>query len=58
MLRRRNTDSAITADPPDDKVAAAHIEAAQKPELKEPRHSFEPSNCRTSAERAGAGCSQ
>jgi len=55
MLRKRNTDSAIAADPPNNKVAAAHIEAVPKPELKEPRHSFAPSNCRTSAERAGAG---
>jgi hypothetical protein len=50
MLRKRNTDSAITADPPNNKVAAAHIEAVPKPELKEPRHTFAPSNCRTSAE--------
>ncbi len=58
MLRKRNTDSAITADPANNKVAAAHIEAVPMPALKEPPHSFSPSNCRTSAERAGAGHSQ
>jgi hypothetical protein len=34
MLRKRNTDSAITADPPNDKIAAVHIEAATKARAK------------------------